>query len=131
MILPPAASAPPAVVVNENVAAAPVFAATRSPLDTAKETEQTELELQICPDAVPTDAVGSALVDMVMPDEPAVGMPVIRPVSVTVTAVLAESVAVPVVMTMDAVVGAVALPVAPPLTATAGVALVAKKPDGY
>jgi hypothetical protein len=30
MILPPAASAPPAVVVNENVAAAPVLPATRS-----------------------------------------------------------------------------------------------------
>jgi hypothetical protein len=54
----------------------------------------------------------------------------VRPVSVTVTAVLAGSVAVPVVITMDVVVGAVALPVAPPLTATAGVALVAKKPTG-
>ena len=132
MILPPAASAPPAVVVNENVAAAPVFAATRSPLDTAKETEQTELELQICPDAVPTDAVGSALVDIVMPDKlPTSTPPMVRPVSVTVTAVLAASVAAPVVMTMDVVVGAAAFPVAPPLTATAGVALVAKKPDGY
>ena len=67
---------------------------------------------------------------MTLPPEIAV-LPMVRPVSVTVTAVLADSVAVPVVMTIDVVVGAVALPVAPPLTATAGVALVAKKPDGY
>ena len=130
MILPPAASAPPAVVVNENVAAAPVFAATRSPLAIANDVPVTCPP--IAPDAVPTEAVGSELVDTVMPDEIlAIATPIVRPVSVTVTAVLAESVAVPVVMTMDVVVGAVALPVAPPLTATAGVALVAKKPDGY
>ena len=67
---------------------------------------------------------------MTLPPAVAV-LPMVRPVRVTMTAVLAESVAVPVVMTMDVVVGAVALPVAPPLTATAGVALVAKKPDGY
>ena len=130
MILPPAASAPPAVVVNENVAAAPVFAATRSPLAIANDVPVTCPP--IAPDAVPTDAVRSALVDIVMPvDDPAVSTPMVRPVSVTVTAVLAASFAVPVVMTMDVVVGAAALPVAPPLTATPGVALVAKKPDGY
>ena len=129
MILPPAASAPPAVVVNENVAAAPVFAATRSPLAIANDVPVTCPP--IAPDAVPTDAVGSALVDIVMPDKlPTSTPPMVRPVSVTVTAVLAGSVAVPVVITMDVVVGAVALPVAPPLTATAGVALVAKKPTG-
>ena len=134
MILPPAASAPPAVVVNENVAAAPVFAATRSPLDTAKETEQTELELQICPDAVPTEAVGSELVDTVMPDEIlAIATPIVRPVSVTVTAVLAGSVLPAVVMTMEVAPGALmGVKLAPTVDTTpAGVALVAKKPDGY
>ena len=99
MILPPAASAPPAVVVNENVAAAPVFAATRLLLDTTKETEQTELELQICPDAVLAE-FGSALVHIKMPDEiSAIATPIVRPVNVTVTAVLAGSVLPAVVMT--------------------------------
>ena len=37
VILLPAASAPPAVVVNENVAAAPVLSATRSLPETAKD----------------------------------------------------------------------------------------------
>ena len=67
-----------------------------------------------------------------MTSPPAVAVPpMVRPVSVTVTAVLGRSVLPAVVMTMDVAVGAAALPVAPPLTATAGVALVAKKPDGY
>ena len=67
-----------------------------------------------------------------MPDAlPAVAPPMVRPVSVTVTVVLAASVAPAVVMTMEIAVGAAALPVAPPLMLTKGVALVAKKPDGY
>ena len=37
VILPPVASAPPAVVVNENVAAAPVLPATRSDVAIANE----------------------------------------------------------------------------------------------
>ena len=67
-----------------------------------------------------------------MPDAlPAVALPMVRPVRVTVTAVLELSVAVPVVMTIDVAVGAAALLVAPPLKATVGVVLVAKKPEGY
>ena len=62
---------------------------------------------------------------------PPVGAPMVTPVSVTVTAALAASAAVAVVMTTDVDVGAAALPPAPPLIATAGVADVAKKPDGY
>ena len=62
---------------------------------------------------------------------PAVAAPIVTPLSVTVTAVLAASIAVPVVMTIDVAVGATALLVAPPLKATAGVALLAKKPNGY
>ena len=47
VILLPAASAPPAVVVNENVAAAPVLPATRSLPETTNAVGQTELVLQI------------------------------------------------------------------------------------
>jgi hypothetical protein len=131
VILLPAASAPPAVVVNENVAAAPVLPVTRSLPETANDVEQTELALHICPDDMPTDAMESALVDIVMPDAlPAVTLPMVRPVSVMVTAVLESSAAVPVVMTIEVAVGAAALLDAPPLMATAGVALVAKKPEG-
>ena len=132
MILPPAASAPPAVVVNENVAAAPVFAATRSPLAIANDVPVTCPP--IAPDAVPTDAVVSALVDIVMPDETsAIATPTVRPVSVMVTAVLADSVAVPVVMTMEVAPGALmGVKLAPTVdTRPAGGALVAKKLDGY
>ncbi len=132
VMLLPAASEPPAVVVNENVTAAPVLPATRSLPATANDVEQTEPVLQICPDDVPTDVMESALVDILMPDAlPAITPPMARPVSVTVTPVLVLSVAVPVVMTIDVAVGAAALLVAPPLKATAGVALVLKKPEGY
>ncbi len=55
----------------------------------------------------------------------------VKPVSVTVTAVLAASGAVPpVVMTMEVAPGAAADRVALPDTAAEGVGLVAKKPDG-
>ena len=82
---------------------------------------------------MPTDITESALVDIVTPDAlPAVTPPMVRPVSVTVTAVLAASVAPAVVMTMEVAPGGLmgvklALPV---FTAPVGVALVAKKPDG-
>jgi len=130
VILPPAASAPPAVVVNENVAAAPVFAATQSPLAIANDVPVTCPP--IAPDAVPTDAVGSALVDIVMPDETsAIATPMVRPVSVTVTAVLAASAVPPVVMTMEVAPVCAGVRIAPPAeSVTAGVELVAKKPDG-
>ena len=113
----PAASAPPAVVVNENVAAAPVLPATRSLLAIPNDAPVT-CPL-ISPQAIPGDEVKSALVDIVMPREsPTCTPPMVRPVRVTVTAVLAASVAVPVVMTMEVAVGAAALPAAPPLMAT-------------
>ena len=130
MILPPAASAPPAVVVNENVAAAPVFAATRSPLAIANDVPVTCPP--IAPDAVPTDAVRSALVNIVMPDElPTLTPPTVRPVSVMVTKVLAASAVPAVVMTMEVAPGCAGLSVAPLAESVAvGVAMVAKKPDG-
>ena len=79
--------APPAVVVNENVAAADALPATRS--DAAIANEAFVTSPPITPDATPEDAVGSALVaTMTLP--PAVGVPLMmRPVTVTVTAVLA------------------------------------------
>ena len=82
------ASVPPAVVVKEKVASADALPATRWPL----EIENAVLVTcpPITPDAKPADAVGSALVATVMPFElPAVAAPMVRPVTVTVTAVLA------------------------------------------
>ena len=76
----------------------------------------------------------SALVDIVTPDAlPAVTPPMVRPVRVTVTAVLAASVVPAVVMTMEVAPGGLmgvklALPAD---TVPVGVALVAKKPVGY
>ena len=76
----------------------------------------------IGPDETVEESVGSALVDIVIPELlPPVAAPMVRPVRVMVTAALAFSGTVPVVMTMDVVVGTAALPVAPELTATAGV----------
>ena len=68
-----------------------------------------------------------------MPDEfPAVAAPMVRPVTVTVTALLAAIAAVAVVMTIRVLVGVAAVPVAPPpLIATPGVPVLEKKPDGY
>ena len=120
------------MVANENVATAPVLPVTRSLLETANDAEQTEPVQQISPDGMPTDVMESALVDIEMPEAlPAVKAPMVRPVRVMVTAVLALSVDVSVVMPIDVAVGAAALLDAPPFMATVGVALVAKKPDGY
>ena len=87
VIVPPMATDPPAVVVNENVAEAPVLPATRS--DVAIVNEVLVTCPPITPDATPEDAVGSALVATeTLP--PAVGVPLMmRPVTVTVTTVLA------------------------------------------
>ena len=57
-------------------------------------------------------------------------LPMVKPVSVTVTAVPAASAVPPVVMTMEVAPGAAADRDAPPETAAEGVGLVAKKPDG-
>ena len=120
--------APPAVVVNVKVAEAPDFPAARSVEGMTNVTAVTAL---IAPDAVEIDAVGSALVCTVMDDELAVGAPMVRPASVTVTAVLAASAVPPVVMTMDVAPGAPGDRVAPIVDSVAlGVAVVAKKPEG-
>ncbi len=87
-------------------------------------------EPPIAPDATAFEAETSALVCTVT-EPPAVGvLPIVKPDNVTVTAVLAASAALPVVMTMDVVPGAAADRVALPDTAAEGVGLVAKKPDG-
>jgi hypothetical protein len=121
-------------VVNENVTAAPIFPAMRSLPETANDVEQTESVLQICPDDMPTDVMESALVVIVMPDVlPAVTPPMVRPVRVMVTAVLAASVAPAVVITMEVAPGGLMGVKLAQLVDTVpeGVALVAKKPDGY
>jgi hypothetical protein len=87
-------------------------------------------EPPIAPDAIAFEAATSALVcTATLP--PAVGVPpIVKPDNVTVTTVLAASVAVPLVMTMDVAPRAAADRVAPPDTAADGVGLVEKKPDG-
>ena len=120
--------APPAVGVKVNVAATPALDATRSAAAMAKETAETAPP--ITPDATERDAQRSALVCTVTAP-PAVGVPLmVKPVSVTVTAVLAASAVPPVVMMMEVAPGAAANRVALPDTAAEGVGLVAKKPDG-
>jgi hypothetical protein len=84
--LPPAAIAPPAEVVKMNVAAAAVLLATRSADTIEKEAAVT------CPPITPelttADTVGSALV--VTDTLPAAAAaPMVKPVTVTVTTVLA------------------------------------------
>ena len=88
VMLLPAASAPPAVVVKVNVAAAEVLLATRSAKATTNVTEVTAPP--ITPDATDAEAVWSTLVATETPP-PAVGVPpMVKPVTVTVTAVLAS-----------------------------------------
>ena len=86
VMLLPAASAPPAVVVKVNVATVPALPATRSAEATPNVTEVTAPP--IAPDATDAEAVWSTLVATEMPP-PAVGAPpMVNPVTVTVTAVL-------------------------------------------
>ena len=62
---------------------------------------------------------------------PALGVPMVKPISVTVTAVLAASAVPPVVMMTDVAPGAPGDREAPIADSEAfGVAVVAKKPDG-
>ena len=69
---------------------------------------------------------------MVMPFElPAVAAPMVRPVTVTVTAVLAAIAAVAVVMTIWVPVGVATVPPLTPFTVTAGVPVLEKKLNGY
>ena len=64
---------------------------------------------------------------------PAVAAPMVRPVTVTVTAVLAAIDWVAMVMTIWVLVGAATVPVGGPLPliCTPGVPVLEKKPDGY
>ena len=64
---------------------------------------------------------------------PAVAAPMVRPVTVTVTAVLAATAAVALVMTIWVLVGVATLPVGLllPLICTPGVPVLEKKPAGY
>ena len=120
--------APPAVGVKVNVAATAALDARRSGAAMANET--TETAPPIAADVVGREAIGSAL-DCTVTDPAAMGvLPILQPDSVTVTVVLAVSVADVVVMTMEVAPGAAADRAAPPDTAAEGVGLVAKKPDG-
>ena len=121
--------APPAVGVNVNVADTPALPATRSTEEMWNDTDATAPP--IAPDATDEDAVGSALVCTVTEVLPAVGAPMVRPESVTVTAVLAESAVPPVVMMMDELPGAPGTMEVPLADNEAfGVAVEAKKPEG-
>ena len=119
--------APPAVVLKANVAAACALPATRSPDKTLNVTDVTAPP--ITPEATAADEVGSALVCTVT-EPPALAAPMVRPVSVTVTAVLAASAVPEVAMTMELSPGAAGVSVAPLAEcATEGVTVL-KKPDG-
>ena len=129
IVLPNAGPAPPAVGVNENVAAERVFPATRSLVATIKFTDVTMPP--ITPEATPaTEARTSTLVCTVT-SPPAVAMPILSPERVTVTGTLAESAVPDLVMTMEVAPGTAAVSVAPlTLVAAVGVTDVSKKPFG-
>ena len=120
--------APPTVGVKVKVAATPAWDATRSAA--AMENETAETAPPITPDATERETIGSALVCTVTAP-PAVGaLLMVKPESVTVTAVLAASAVPPVVMTMElAPIAAIDRDAAPD-TEAEGVELVVKKPDG-
>ena len=126
-----AANAPPALVVNENVAALEALPATRSVCATANVGLVTLSP--IWPDAMVVGlALASAVVWMEIELAPAAAAPMVSPLSVTVTAVLTamedEDVSV---STMAVAVGATLLAVTEvPLTTAVGVGDVAKKPVG-
>ena len=129
MMVLPIASAPPAVGVKVNVAATLCLAATRSAAAMANVPIVTAPP--IAPDATDVEAVGSALVCTFTLLAPSVAAPMVKPESVTVTAVLAASVAPEVVMTMELAPGAeMGVRLAPPDTAPVGVGLVEKKSAG-
>jgi len=124
-----AESAPPAVGINENVAITFPLLTTRSLCAMRKDVKFDEPP--ITPDATDTDAVWSTLVcSVTLP--PAVGvLPMVRPLSVTVTAVLAASAVPPVTMMIELTLGACGMRVAPTVDSKAkGVEVLAKKPDG-
>ena len=129
IVLPNWGPAPPAVGVNENVAAERVFPATRSLVATIKFTDVTMPP--ITPEATPaTEAMTSTLVCTVT-SPPAVAIPILSPERVTVTGTLAENAVPDLVMTMEVAPGTAAVSVAPlTLVAAVGVTDVSKKPFG-
>ena len=99
-----AASAPPALVVNENVATLEAFAATRS-VDVMANVGLVTLS-PIWPDAMVVGlALASAVVCMEIELAPANTTPMVSPLSVTVTAVLTANDEAVSVSTMAVVVG--------------------------
>ena len=121
--------APPAVGVKVKVADTAALPATRKSEAMMKVTDETEPP--IVPESTVSDVVGSTLVCTVREVFPAVGAPMVRPKSATVTAVLAASAVPPVVMMMDELPGASDTRVAPFADKEAfGVEVDAKKPDG-
>ena len=123
-------NAPPALVVNENVAALEVLAATRS-VDAMANVGLVTLS-PIWPDAMVVGlALASAVVWMEIELAPANTTPMVSPVSVTVTAVLTAISEPVMVSTMAVAVGAALVAVTVvPLIAAVGVGDVAKKPVG-
>ena len=130
MSLADAANAPPALVVNENVALLEALPASRSVDDTANVGLVTLSP--IWPDAM---SVGLALASAVVWTEielaPAATAPMVSPLSVTVTALL-TAIGEPVMVSTMAVAVGAALVAATlvPLIAAVGVGDVAKKPLG-
>ena len=126
-----AANAPPALVVNENVAALEALPASRSACATASVGLVTLSP--IWPDAMSVGLeLASAVVWMEIELAPAAAAPMVSPLSVTVTAVLTamedEDVSV---STIAVVVGTALVAVTVvPLIAAVGVGDVAKKPLG-
>ena len=126
-----AANAPPALVVNENVAALEALPATRSVCATANVGLVTLSP--IWPDAMVVGlALASAVVWMEIELAPAAAAPMVSPLSVMVTAVLTamEDVEVSVSTIAVAVGTALVAVTVVPLIAAVGVADVAKKPLG-
>ena len=126
-----AASAPPALVVNDNVATLEALAATRS-VDVMVNVGLVTLS-PIWPDAMVVGlALASAVVCMEIEVAPANTTPMVSPLSVTVTAVLTAMDDVSVrVSTMAVSVGATLVAVTVvPLIAAVGAGDVAKKPLG-
>ena len=125
-----AANAPPALVVNDSVAALEALAASRSVCATANVGLVTLSP--IWPDAMSSGlALASAVVWMEIELAPAAAAPMVSPLSVMVTAVL-TAIGEPVMVSTIAVAVGTALVAVTvvPLIAAVGVADVAKKPLG-
>ena len=124
------ANAPPALVVNENVAAAPVLPASLC-VCTMVNVGLVTLS-PIRPESMVVGlALASAVVLIEIEVAPEFSGPMVSPLSVMVTAVLAAMDEAVSVSTMAVVVGATLVAVTPlPLIAAVGMADVAKKPLG-